>query len=114
MGWYVVAIIVVSLCLSTRIQEKYNNWKRKKDDLEYAAKYHKGKTGFMNSLIIILPICTLPTQDLYVISLHATFCRIDPDVYQERLAKMEAARLRMQEKYAADAEKARQKEQEVI
>lgn len=40
-GWYIVALIGVIWYTYPYIQDKYTNWKIKKDEAEYAAKYHK-------------------------------------------------------------------------
>ncbi|XP_015586849.1 selenoprotein S isoform X2 [Cephus cinctus] len=75
-GWYLVAIAVGLVYAHPYLKEKYKSWKLKKDELEYAAKYHK-----------------------------------NPDLLQERLAGMEAARQRMQEKYLREAALAREREE---
>lgn len=41
MGWYLVAILISLWYASPYIREKFTSWKRKKDEHEYAAKYHK-------------------------------------------------------------------------
>lgn len=40
-GWYIVAILIALWFASPSIREKYTKWKLKRDELEYAAKYHK-------------------------------------------------------------------------
>lgn len=42
-GWYIIAVIISFWLASPYIQEKYTSWKLKKDEQEYAAKYHKSK-----------------------------------------------------------------------
>ncbi|XP_033338643.1 uncharacterized protein LOC117227479 [Megalopta genalis] len=40
-GWYIVAILIALWYASPYIREKYIEWKLKKDEQDYAAKYHK-------------------------------------------------------------------------
>ncbi|XP_053971490.1 uncharacterized protein LOC128872636 [Hylaeus volcanicus] len=40
-GWYLIGIAIVIWYASPNIWEKYSNWKLRKDEQEYAAKYHK-------------------------------------------------------------------------
>ena len=40
-GWYIVGISVVLIYTWPYIQKKWKSWKKKKDDQEYDAKYHK-------------------------------------------------------------------------
>ncbi|XP_043491793.1 uncharacterized protein LOC122517463 [Polistes fuscatus] len=40
-GWYIVALLGVIWYSYPYIQDKYTRWKVKKDEEEYAAKYHK-------------------------------------------------------------------------
>ncbi|XP_014608725.1 PREDICTED: uncharacterized protein LOC106789211 [Polistes canadensis] len=40
-GWYIVALLGVIWYFYPYIQDKYTRWKVKKDEEEYAAKYHK-------------------------------------------------------------------------
>ncbi|XP_076642997.1 uncharacterized protein LOC143353500 [Halictus rubicundus] len=40
-GWYIVAILISLWCASPYIREKYTNWKTRKEEQDYAAKYHK-------------------------------------------------------------------------
>ncbi|XP_076618924.1 uncharacterized protein LOC143340630 [Colletes latitarsis] len=40
-GWYIIAIAISFWYASPYIWEKYRNWKLRKDEQDYAAKYHK-------------------------------------------------------------------------
>ncbi|KAF3423779.1 hypothetical protein E2986_04725 [Frieseomelitta varia] len=40
-GWYIIAVVISFWLASPYIREKYTSWKLKKDEQEYAAKYHK-------------------------------------------------------------------------
>ncbi|KAK1127641.1 hypothetical protein K0M31_003141 [Melipona bicolor] len=40
-GWYIIAVVISFWLASPYIREKYTSWKLKKDEREYAAKYHK-------------------------------------------------------------------------
>ena len=42
-GWYIIAVVISLWLASPYIREKYTSWKLKKDEQEYAAKYHKSK-----------------------------------------------------------------------
>ncbi|KAK0092274.1 hypothetical protein PV326_001799 [Microctonus aethiopoides] len=75
-GWYILAVAVALFFASPYIKEKYSNWRTKKDEEEYYAKYHK-----------------------------------NPDLFEERLTAVEAARRKMQEKYNEQAEIAKEKEE---
>ncbi|XP_076164066.1 uncharacterized protein LOC143144999 [Ptiloglossa arizonensis] len=41
MGWYVIAIAISFWYVSPYIWKRYINWKLRKDEQDYAAKYHK-------------------------------------------------------------------------
>lgn len=58
-GWYLIAIAISFWYASPYIWAKYIKWKLKKDDQDYAAKYHKSKT--MKSTLMYL--------DRFVVSL---------------------------------------------
>ncbi|KAK2584505.1 hypothetical protein KPH14_006878 [Odynerus spinipes] len=76
-GWYVIALLGIAWYTYPYIQDKYTKWKMKRDEEEYAAKYHK-----------------------------------NPDLLQQRLSGLEAARQKMQEEYQKAAIAAKQKEEE--
>ncbi|XP_043280298.1 selenoprotein S-like [Venturia canescens] len=40
-GWYLVAVGVGLFFAAPYLEEKYTSWKQKKDEADYAAKYHK-------------------------------------------------------------------------
>ncbi|OXU19441.1 hypothetical protein TSAR_013268 [Trichomalopsis sarcophagae] len=40
-GWYLVGISIVLVYTLPHISKKWNSWKKKKDEKEYDAKYHK-------------------------------------------------------------------------
>lgn len=76
-GWYIVALLGIGWYTYPYIQDKYTKWKIKRDEQEYAAKYHK-----------------------------------NPDLLQQRLSELEAARQKMQEEYQKATLAAKEKEEE--
>ena len=50
-GWYILAALIALIFAAPHIQEKYTAWKCKRDEAEYAAKYHKSMK--INLLIFI-------------------------------------------------------------
>lgn len=99
-GWYIFFVVIGLFFASPYLSEKYQSWKQKKDEKEYAAKYHKSKK------IIIVKIKTIQMK---IFNINFS---IDPDLAEERLRGIEAARQRMQDEYRQAAEIARQKEEE--
>ncbi|KZC08664.1 hypothetical protein WN55_10686, partial [Dufourea novaeangliae] len=41
MGWYILAVIISLWYVSPYIRKKYTKWRIKKEEQDYAAKYHK-------------------------------------------------------------------------
>lgn len=101
-GWYIIAVIILFLLASPYIREKYTSWKLKKDEQEYAAKYHKSKYKYDK-------ITTLHVYYMLIWFYH----NIDPDLLQKRLSGLEASRQKMQEEYYQKSILAQQKETEV-
>lgn len=105
-GWYVVGCLVLLCFLRPYIVQHYNKWRGRKDEDEYAAKYHKGI--YMHSIYVIIVISTVKMSNIQYKIL------LDPDVALEMMSKVENARRKMQAQYNKSLEIAQEKEEEVI
>ncbi|XP_035737595.1 uncharacterized protein LOC118448442 [Vespa mandarinia] len=52
-GWYIVALIGIIWYTYPYIQDKYTKWKIKRDEAEYAAKYHKNSDLLQQRLLAV-------------------------------------------------------------
>ncbi|XP_031827217.1 uncharacterized protein LOC116424662 [Nomia melanderi] len=50
-GWYIVAVVFSLWYASPYIREKYTSWKRRREEQEYAAKYHKNPDLLQERLV---------------------------------------------------------------
>lgn len=88
MGWYIVAILISLWYASPYIREKYINWKMKKEEQEYAAKYHKNPDLLQQRLSAVEASRQKMQQEYYE---KCTLTQKDREERAER--KREASRL---------------------
>lgn len=96
-GWYILAVAIISYYLYCKALPYIQDYKKYRDEKEYAAKYHKSINRQQNKTGLL--------QCFYI---------ADPDLLAARLSAQEARTQQLQEKYNEHLEEYKRKQEEVL